>query len=62
MTRMGCSIDAYGVLEERPEGKKPHGSSRYRLEDNIQMGLQEVIWGCTDWIDLVQDRDRWRTL
>ena len=29
-------------------------------EDNIKMDLQEVGWGDMDWIDLAQDRDRWR--
>jgi hypothetical protein len=29
---------------------------------NIKMDLQEVEGGCGDWIELVQDRDRWRAL
>ena len=29
-------------------------------EDNIKNYLKEVGWGVTDWVDLVQDRDRWR--
>jgi hypothetical protein len=33
-----------------------------RWEDNIKMDLQEVGCGCMDWIDLAQDRYRWRTL
>jgi hypothetical protein len=35
---------------------------RRRWEDNIKMDLREVGWGGADWIDLVQDRDRWRAL
>jgi len=31
-------------------------------EDNIKMDLQEVGRGCGDWMELVQDRDRWRAL
>jgi len=30
--------------------------------DDIMMDLQEVGCGYMDWIGLVQDRDRWRTL
>ena len=33
-----------------------------RWEDNIKMDLQEVGCGGMDWIDLAQDRDRWRVL
>ena len=35
---------------------------RHRWEDNIKMDLQEVGWPGMDWIELVQDRDSWRTL
>jgi hypothetical protein len=44
------------------EGKRPLGRPRRRLEDNIKMDLQAVGSGVTDWIELVQDRDRWRAL
>ena len=45
----------------KPEGKKPLGRPRLRWEDNIKMDLQEVGRG-GDWMDLAQDRDRWRAL
>ena len=46
----------------RPEGKRPLGRPRRRWEDNIKMDLQEVgCWGM-DWIELAQDRDRWRAV
>jgi hypothetical protein len=35
---------------------------RRKWEDNIKMGVQEVGYGSMDWIDLAQDRDRWRAL
>jgi hypothetical protein len=31
-------------------------------EDNIKMDLQEVGWEGMDWIELAEDRDRWRAL
>ena len=46
----------------KPEGKRPLGVPRRRWEDNIKMDLQEVGCGGMDWIDLTQDRDRWRAL
>ena len=52
---------AYRVLVGKPEGKRPLGRSRRRLKDNIKMDLQ-VKAGDMDWIDLAQDRDRWRDL
>ena len=46
-----------------PKGKRPVGRPRRRWEDNIKMYLHEVEWGGgIDWIDLAQDRDRWRAL
>ena len=52
----------YRVLVGKPEGKRPHGRPRRRWEDNIKMDLQEVGCGRMDWIELAQDRDRWRAL
>ena len=43
-------------------GKRPLGRPRCRWEDNIKMNLQEVGGGCGDWMELAQDRDRWRAL
>ena len=51
-----------GLLVGKPEGKKPRGRPRRRWKDNIKMDLQEVEWGGMDWIDLAQDRDRWRVM
>ena len=47
---------------EKPEGKGPLGIPRLRWEDNNKMDLQEVGCGGLDWMDLAQDRDRWRAL
>ena len=45
----------------KPDGKRPLGRPKHRWEDNIKMDLQEVGWSL-NWIDLAQDRDRWRTV
>jgi hypothetical protein len=47
---------------EKPEGKSPLRRPRRRWEDNIKMDLQEVVGGCGDWMELAQDRERWRSL
>jgi hypothetical protein len=62
-----CSADGeergvYRVLVGKPEGKRPLGRPRSRLEDNIRIDLQEMGCGGMDWIGLAQDRDRWRAL
>ena len=44
----------------KPEGKRLLGRLRHRWEGNIKMDLQEVGCGGMDWIELAQDRDRWR--
>ena len=49
------------VLVGKPEGKRPLGRPRRRWEDNIKMDLQEGRGG-GDWMELAQDRDRWRAL
>jgi hypothetical protein len=60
---MGEGRVMHRVLVGKPEGKRPLGRPRHRWEDNINMELQEVGgWGCGDWMDLAQDRDRWRAL
>jgi hypothetical protein len=59
---MGESRGGYKVLVGKPEGKRPIGRPKHRLEDNIKMDLQEVECEDKDWIDVAQDRDRWRAL
>jgi hypothetical protein len=50
------------VLVGKPEGKRPLGRPRRRGEGSIKMDLQEVGEGRGDWMELAQDRDRWRAL
>jgi hypothetical protein len=59
---MGERRGAYRVLVGKPEGRRPLERPRRRWEHNIKMDLREVEWGGIDWIDLAQDRDRWKAL
>jgi hypothetical protein len=56
---MGERRSLYSVLVGKPEGKRPLGRPRRRLEYNIKMGHQGVGCGFMNWIELAQDRDRW---
>jgi hypothetical protein len=51
---MGEGRSVYRVLVGKPEGKRPLGRPRCMWEDNIKAMM--------DWIELAQDRDRWRAL
>ena len=65
---MGWACGVYGggrgvhrVLVGKPERKRRLGRRRHRWEDNIKMDLWEVRGG-GGWMELAQNRDRWRTL
>ena len=58
MARMWERRGVYRALVGKPEGKRP----RRRWDDNIKMDLQAVGCGVMDWIELAQDKDRWRAL
>jgi len=69
MNGMARACGTYGgvrgvhrVLVGKPEGKRSLRRPRHRWEDNIKMHLQEVGGGRGDWMELAQDRDRWRAL
>ena len=62
MAPMGEGMGVHRVLVGKPEGKRPLGRLRRRWEDNNKMDLQEVGGSCGDWMELAQDRDRWRAL
>ena len=66
---MGGACGTYGKgryvqrdLVGKPERKRPLGRPRLIWEDNIKMALQEVGEDCGDWMEMAQDRDRWRAL
>jgi hypothetical protein len=47
---------------EKAEGKRQLTRPRRRSVDNIKMDLREIGWDGLDWIDLAQDRNKWRVL
>ena len=55
----GCTGFWWGDLRERDHWGDPDGR---RWVDNIKMDLQEVGEGCEDWLELAQEKDRWRAL
>jgi hypothetical protein len=59
---MGEVRGAYNILVGRLEGRRPLGRPRRIWEDKIKMDLREIGFGDVDWINLAQDRDRWRAL
>jgi len=61
VARMGEGRGVRRVLVWKPEGQRPVGRPRRRWEDNIKMDLQKVGGG-GDWMELAQDKDRWRAL
>jgi hypothetical protein len=62
VARTGERRVVYRVLVRKSEAKRPRGRPRLRREDNIKMDLREVRCGGKDWIELAQDRGRWRAL
>jgi hypothetical protein len=57
----GERTGAHRVSVGRPEARRPLAGPRLREEDNIKTDIQDVGWGM-NWIELTQDRDRWRAL
>jgi hypothetical protein len=62
VARMGEERKVYRILVGKPERRRPLGRPRHRWEDVIRMDLMEIGWGSVDWIQLAQDRDRWRAV
>jgi hypothetical protein len=51
---------AYRILVGKPEGKRPLGRRRRKWVNNIKTNDREIGWNGVDWIDVAQDRNRWR--
>jgi hypothetical protein len=49
-------------FDGKTKRKRPYGRPNLRWEDGIRMDLREIGWGSADWIQLAQDRDRWRAV
>jgi hypothetical protein len=62
VAQIGEKRNAYRLLVEKPEGKRPPGRPRRRWVDNIKIDVLEIGWGGVDWIGLAKDRDKWRAL
>jgi hypothetical protein len=62
VARIGEKRNAYRILVEEPDGKRPLGGPRRRRMDNIKMDLRDIEWGGMDWIDVDEGRDQWRAL
>jgi len=62
VAHMGERRGIYRILVGKPEGNRPLGRPRPRWEDNIKMDLQEVGCRGMDWVELAQNRHRWRAL
>jgi hypothetical protein len=62
VARMGEGRGVHRGWVGRPEGTTPLGRPRRRWEDNIKRNLEEVEGDCGNWMELAQDRDRWRAL
>ena len=50
------------VLVGKLGGNKPLERPRRRWQNITTTNLQEVGYRCMDWIELAQDKDRWRAL
>jgi hypothetical protein len=62
VARTGENRHIYWILVGKPERKRPLGTVRRRLKNNIKMYLREIGCGGMDWTDLAQDRDQWKAL
>jgi len=62
VARMGEGRGVYSVLVGKTVGRRPLDRPRRRWENNIRMDLRVVGCGCVNWMELAQDRDRWRAL
>jgi hypothetical protein len=59
---MGKKRNEYRILVGKPEGKTPLGRPKRKWMHNIKIDFREIGYSGMEWIDLAEDRDRWRAL
>jgi hypothetical protein len=63
VTHMGEKRNAFRIMVEKPEERRPLGKHRLCWVGNVKiLYFREIEWGVMDWIDLAQDRDNLRAL
>jgi len=55
---MGEMRNTHKIILRKPEGKRPLGRPRHRMEDSIRMDLGELEWEA--WTEPIQNRDWWQ--
>jgi hypothetical protein len=53
----GMKRNAYRLMVQRPEGKRPLGRPKHMWMNNIKTYLGLTGWGGMDWIGLAWNRD-----
>jgi hypothetical protein len=62
IAEMREKMNAYRILVEKPEGKRPLGRPRRSWVDNIKMNRRTMEWAGINVIDLPKNRDQWGSL
>jgi hypothetical protein len=62
VARIGEKRNACRILVGKPEGNRPLGRPRRKWVDNIKMDLRETGWHGIDWINVAQNREKWKAL
>jgi hypothetical protein len=56
----GEKKNTHRILVGKPEGKRSVGRTRRRWVENIKMNLRKIGLGDMNWIDMAQDKNKWR--
>jgi hypothetical protein len=58
----GGEGSSYRILMRKPEGKRKSGRRSVKWDNNIKIHCHELGWTGRDWVDLVQNWDRWQAV